>query len=272
MRSRAALATALAVAAVAGCSGPETPAPPPPPAIEKPAADAATAALLGEVADLHREERYEEGIARLEEELARDPDRPRLAYNLGVFRASTGDYEGAVEAFGEELARFPGHPEGRRALGAALTRLHRLEDSLPHFEQCLAALPDDETCAFGLGRNLAALGRFADALPYLELAARARRDAEGYAELGVLYRRLGRLEDSAEAFAKGLADDPLHLPTLLGYGQALTALGREDDAEILLERHRRLAAYADQVDAFERASREKTPTAEATLNLARLHR
>ncbi|MCP3964009.1 MAG: tetratricopeptide repeat protein [bacterium] len=248
---------------------PSEPTRPAEPAVAE--ADMGTALLLGETAELHRQGRYQEGLLRLEQALDENPERPRLHYNLGVFHASLRDYQAAASAFEEELARYPGHIDSHRALGAAYTRLGRLEDSLPHFESCLAGAPDDELCTFELGRNLATLGLHDQAAPYLAHAAGLRRDAEAWAELGVVRRRLNDLEGAADAFAKALADEPSHLKTLLGYGQALTALGRSEDAGLLLERHKHLAALADQLDAFERSREQKEPPPGAWLDVAHLH-
>ncbi len=253
------------IAILAGCSesepGATRPAnvPAPPPSAARPAADVATAALLRDTAALHRDGRHRQGVALLTAELERDPERPRLHYNLGIFHASLDEYEAAVAAFEEELARFPGHAESHRALAAAHSRLGRLEDSVAHFESCLAALPDDPACAFGLGRNLSVLGLFDQALPHLEHAAGLRQDANTYAELATVYRRLGDRERAVATFARALADDPSHLRTLLGYGQTLTALGRGEEGAILLEHHQRLAAMQDQIDAFERGSKQGQP-------------
>ena len=270
------LPLALVAAILAGCSGPEPSTPPPaeapaPESTTRPAADVETAALLRETSSLHDQGRYQEGVALLTDELARDPQRPRLHYNLGIFRASLEEYEAAATAFEEELARFPGHAESHRALAAAYSRLGRLEDSVAHFEHCRQRLTDDPVCAFGLGRSLSVLGLFEQALPHLERAAELRADAGDYAELAIAHRRLGDLERAAGAFAQALADDPNHLRTLLGYGQTLTALGRGDDGAVLLERHQRLAAMQDQLDAFERGRKQGKPPLQAFLDIARLH-
>ena len=265
---------ALLLAALAGCARPETEAPPDPDLARpesRPETDVATAALLRETSQLYRQGRYPEGLARLEAELRRDPDRPRLHHNLGIFRAALGDYEGAVAAFEEELARHGSYLDSHRGLATAYSRLGQPEDSIVPFESCLAADPDDVVCAFGLGRNLSILGLFDQAVPHLERAAELRRDAEGWSELGILYRRLGDLERSAGVFGQALAADPVHLKTLLGYGQTLTALGRDDDGEALLERHKRLAELDDQLEAFERARQRQAPRAEDYLDLARIH-
>ncbi len=268
MHSRAVFPISILAALLAGCSGPEPPAgEPAPPAV----VDAAGAALLLEIADLHRSGRFDEGLARVEAELARDPDRPRLYYNLGVFRGSLGDHEGAAEAFLQELERYPDHLASHRALAAAYSRQNRLEESLPHFEACLEAAPEDAACAFELGRNLASLGLFEDAEPHLEQAAELSRDADSYAELGILRRRLGQLERAAEAFARALATDPQHVTTLINYGQTLMALGRAADGEAVLEKHRQLAALGDRLEAFERTIEANGASAEALLDVGGLH-
>ncbi len=238
----------------------------------RPEADSATAALLTEVTALHKVGRYDEGLILLQAEITEDPDRPRLHYNLGVFQASMGNYEAAVAAFEEELARYPGHVDSHRALAIALTRVGRLDDTVVHFGHCLETRPDDPLCRFELGRNLSTLGLFKDARPHLEQAAELRRDATGYAELAVLYRRLDKPKQASLAFSRALADNPNHLPTLLGYGQILTAVGRQDDGEMLLERHRHLSSLQDQLEIFERSREQSEPQAEDWADLGRLHR
>ncbi len=257
---RAAVSIMLLAGALAGCSEPRFPATTAEkPATSRPAADAAIAALLRETAALHRQGRYQEGAARLEAEIERDPGRPRLHYNLGTFRAALDEYDAAAAAFEEELARFPGHAQSHRAVAAAYSRLGRLEESVLHFESCLESLPDDGTCAFGLGHDLSALGLFDQALPHLEHAAELRGDATAFAELGAAHRRLDDLDQAATAYSRALDDDPAHLRTLLGYGQTLSALGRTGDGAVLLERHQRLAAMQDKLDAFERGRQQREP-------------
>ena len=233
--------------------------------------DEATAEMLREVADLHRKGRYQESLARIEAELARDPERPRLYYNLGVFRGSLGDHEGAAEAFLQELERYPGHLDSHRALASAYSRLSRLEESLPHFEACLEAAPEDAACAFQLGRNLSSLALFEDAEPYLEQAAELLRDAASYAELGMVRRRRGELERAAAAFAKALTADPKHLTAVVNYGQTLLALGRAEDGAALLEQHRELAALGDRLETIERAIEAGGASAAGLLDLGGLH-
>lgn len=237
----------------------------------RPALDAATRELLRETAELHRQGRFEEGLERLRQEIERDPNRPRLHYNLGVFRASLEDYEGATAAFEEELERFPDHGESHRALATAYTRLGRLDEAVLQYEACLGDLPDDALCTSGLGRNLSALGRTDEALPFLQQAADEAQDAAAYAELALLHRRRGDLQESARAFSRALADDPRHLPTLLGYGQVLNALGHRQDGAALLDLHQHLSTLQDQLDAFERARRQGTPPVQAYLDLAHIH-
>lgn len=276
------LSTLASAAVLSGCSTPgpspesstaedSVRSPAPGAASDLPTLDAATQDLLRETAELHRQGRLEEGLERLRQEIERDPNRPRLHYNLGVFRASLEDYEGAAGAFEEELERFPGHGESHRALATAYTRLGRLDESVLQYEACLARLPGEALCTSGLGRNLSALGSTDEAFPFLQQAADERQDAGSYAELALLHRRRGDLQESARTFSQALAKDPRHLPTLLGYGQVLNALQQPQDGAALLEVHRHLSTLQDQLDAFERARRQEDLPAQAYLDLAHMH-
>jgi tetratricopeptide (TPR) repeat protein len=235
------------------------------------AVDAATGELISRLHALHREGRFREGIDLVEQALRADPDSALLHYNLGVFRGSLGDHQGAIEAFWKELDRDPAHVGSHRALANAFTELGQIEDSIPHLERCLAADLSDSACRRLLGRNLSSLGRLDDAVVHLQQAAGELADAPSFFELGLAQRRLGDSEAASGNFARALAADPEHLPTLLNYGQVLAARGRTSDGEALLALHRELAELGDRVDALEREARRRDTRPELFLALAELY-
>lgn len=255
----------LGVALLAGCGGGGEA-----PSREAPGAVPATelSEILRQARALHAEQRFAEGAALVEEALGRYPESAELHYNLGVFLGLQSDHEGAARAFEQALIHDAGHLASIRALANAYTGLGRLEEAVPYLEQCLWADPGDSACRWLLGKNLSSLGRYDEALEHLRRATEEREGAEAWFELGLALSRSGDLPAACDAFAVALAEEPEHQPTLLNYGQTLSALGRSEDGNALLEVHRQIASLYDRIEALERRSEQDDAPPGVYLELA----
>lgn len=223
--------------------------------------------VLGQLARLHEEKRYDDGIRLARTFLAQEPDSPMIHYALGGLLGSKQDHVGAIEAFERELEVNPSHPGTLRGLGVAYTRLGRLEESLDPLRRALAHEPQAADLAYQLGRNLSALGEFEEAEGHLRRAGEAG-EADGWAELGVLYRRLRREADAVEPFQRALSLESEHLRALMQLGQIVSRTGDPELGRAVLARHAELAVAQDRYDNAEASTRLPNPTAEPFRRLA----
>lgn len=96
--------------------------------------------------------------------------------------------------------------EARTLLGDALWANGRFDEADAAYRRALDQAPGNTRARFGLARSLTTRTRLDEALSEALTAAKeAPQDAEVHALVGVIYERLNRFEESAEAFERYLA-------------------------------------------------------------------
>ena len=229
-------------------------------------------ALLAEIEEIYRQGLYEAGLARVKKGLERSIDDAALHFYRGLFLQATGDFEAAEAAQTLALELDPEHYPSYRALGDLAQLRGAPAEAAEHFERCAAGLPDHAGCRYGLALARVDLGELDAAAEPLASAAEQLDRADVWSELGKLERRRRRPKEAISAFSRALALDRAHLPALLGMGQVLMAVGRRDEGQALLERHREEAATEDQLDALRRTAAQPDAPVEIQLQLARIYR
>ena len=93
--------------------------------------------------------------------------------------------------------------ESRTLLGDALWASGLFAEADEAYEEALALAPESSRARFGLARSLVSRSRLDEALhEALAIAADAPQDAEVQALVGLVYERLKRFEDAAEAYER----------------------------------------------------------------------
>jgi len=159
-------------------------------------------------ASLYNTARYREALAAYE--VATRSDDPAL-----VARARKGRIRAALRIAEFELAwREAGllndgtssDAEARTLLGDALWAMGRFDESDLAYRRALDDAPGNSRARFGLARSLATRNRLDEALgEALAAAGESPQDPEVHALVGMVYERVNRFEESAEAFERYLA-------------------------------------------------------------------
>ena len=228
--------------------------------------------LIAQLEELRRDGRYQEALSVVRRQLERFPEAALLHFQLGLLQQATGDFEAAESAVVRALELQPAHYPSHRVLGDLAKQRGAPAEAADSYRRCVTGLPDHAGCRFGLGLSLVDLGELDAAADHLGPAAEQLDRADAWSQLGQLERRRRRLPESIAAFSQALARDRVHLPALLGMGQALVAAGRGDEGQALLERHREEAARQDQISALRRAANQPGAPVDALLKLAQLYR
>ncbi len=228
--------------------------------------------LIARLEALRRDGRSPEAISVVRRQLERSPDAALLHFHLGLLLQATGDFEAAEAAIVQALELQPAHYPSHRVLGDRARQRGAPAEAAEHYRTCVQGLPDHAGCRYGLGLSLVDLGELDAAAEHLGPAAEQLDRADAWSQLGQLERRRRRWPESIAAFSKALALDRVHLPTLIGMGQALIAAGRRDEGRALLEKHREEAARQDQINAVRRAANQPGAQVDVLLQLAQLHR
>jgi tetratricopeptide (TPR) repeat protein len=209
----------------------------------------------------------------------RAPQRPDILLALARAAEDAGFYGDSALAYDEYLALRPADDTARRdralVLGYTGTRLeegirelnaylekhprdpvgwyHRARFHWPaEPEKALAALDralklDSEFAAayFARGWMLHRLGRTAETIPDLEKAVRLDpKNFRARTQLGIVYRTLDKPEAAEKVLREALALAPDDPDTLVHLGRALLGVGREEEAQSLLDRFQKVRKRA----------------------------
>ncbi len=128
--------------------------------------------------------------------------RPNLAglhFEIGHLLWVMQDSESALAQLQEELRLNPNHPEANAELGTILVSHHEFEEAIPYLQRALSLKPDLLTARQQLG--MAYYQRNELPIAERELKKALAGDTEGNAHylLGMVYRKLGRANESAAA-------------------------------------------------------------------------
>ena len=162
--------------------------------------------------------------------------------NLGVALMDHGSQKEAIEEFSAALARWDGCVTARVNLGIAL---HYSGDHLGAaraFEAALRADPEDPRAHYVLGLlHYYQTARYDEAAKQFEVVARFDpHDARTQFYLGLSLSRSGRAAEAIGPLQRAADLSPGHQAALYQLSLALRSLGRTDQANVALERFKKL--------------------------------
>jgi len=142
-------------------------------------------------------------IAEYDKARGANPKLPLVSFLYGeALMKERNDWAGAAAAFRAELDIDPNHYESNLLLGTLLREGGQVDEALPHLERAARLRGDDLAVKFSLGAAYLAMERLEEARRLLEAVGQA---APGHLptqmQLAVLYTRLGRPQDAAQARA-----------------------------------------------------------------------
>jgi len=147
-------------------------------------------------------ERYEEATKEYQAALDRAPGNSYLYLNLGNVCYRQMKYVEASEYYQRSLDADPQNGQAHLMLGDSLLLQRNPEQAIPHLRTALQLDPSLLQTHEKLGKALAMLNQFEEAVRELELAADLDKDGSLHYQLGTYYRKLGREDRVAVAFAK----------------------------------------------------------------------
>ncbi|MEM7479810.1 MAG: tetratricopeptide repeat protein [Acidobacteriota bacterium] len=189
--------------------------------------------------------RHSEGIERLRESLALNPDRPTLRAALANALARTERFDEALVEFDRLVDEMddsdPAIPALWEKRGTVRMALGQRRGALADFRAAAAAEPADSELRRRLAAALDRLGDSAAAARERAAAERLAGGSDGVARLRVAESRVraGRYEEAIALYRETLRQDPTLQPARFGLASVLGHLGRFDQAvaefEALLE-------------------------------------
>jgi tetratricopeptide (TPR) repeat protein/predicted aspartyl protease len=127
----------------------------------------------------------------------------RAALRIAEFELARVEAETLVGAAGADT-------EAHTLLGDAMWSNGLFDESDAAYRQAIAIAPESSRARFGLARSLASRSRLEEALQEaLPVAAAAPQDPEIHALIGLIYERVNRYEEAADAYERYIALLPM---------------------------------------------------------------
>ncbi|MBV9762518.1 MAG: tetratricopeptide repeat protein [Acidobacteriaceae bacterium] len=156
--------------------------------------------------ELARQAKDEAAIANYRAALKIDPHRADIHYELAEMLFTQSSSAAQAEAETEYKSALAGNPFDEKSecrLGDIALRRSDPKAAQAYYARALEMQPSDPSANLGMAKVLMALHEPAKAEPPLERAAQLEPfDAATHYRLGVLYRELGRAEDSRRELAE----------------------------------------------------------------------
>lgn len=151
-------------------------------------------------------ERHMDAIAEYQAAIKLAPNQPRLHEELGTEYRLAGKMEEAEQAYLQELEIDPENVTARYKLGVVAIERGDAARGKSLIEGALGVKPDLQNSDYNLGRAEMLLGNDAAAARHLERATTAAGTdpdvvEQSWYQLGIVYRRLHRLEEAQKAMA-----------------------------------------------------------------------
>lgn len=149
--------------------------------------------------------RHSEAIAEYKVALQKAPGQPGLHEELGSEYLITEKVDEAEQEFAAEVKGDPENAFALFKLGAAQIEKGKAEEGKASIESALKRNPRLQNASYYLGRAEMQLGRNEQAISALNRATTSDSDPEiveqAWYQLGVVYRRLHRLDEARQAMA-----------------------------------------------------------------------
>jgi tetratricopeptide (TPR) repeat protein len=153
--------------------------------------------------ELARQGNSEGAIAHYREALRIDPRLPGGHFELGEMLNAAGDSESAQKEYEAALAANPYDEKSECRLGEFAMRASDLQAAARRFSRALQLQPNDIDASVGLAKVWIAMDQPGKAQPLLEHAVTVEPfDAVIRYQLAMVYRRLGRTDDSRRELAE----------------------------------------------------------------------
>ena len=191
---------------------------------------------------LFRSGRYEDAQAEVERALALQPTYEDAIRLYGTVLMRRGQIDRGQAEFNRVMALRPNAVSVHTDMAAALYAAGRFEESLRALEKALTLTPASAITLTRAGAAAHQLGDTARALEYYERANAIQPRADTFSNIGTIHYGLGDYAKAAAAYEGSLLIRPTSAVTNRNLGDALTRLGRADEARAA---YRRAAAQGE---------------------------
>jgi tetratricopeptide (TPR) repeat protein len=192
----------------------------------------------------HQRGRHAQAAELIERAIGVRPGEAVFHSNLAEVYRALGDPLRAEARCRQALALAPGNPETLNILGLVLQQAGRLDEAVATFKSLIAARPSWPPPYVHLGALLRQRGSPDEAMALWRDGVRRSGDRGLRLQLASLLLERDYAEEAVQHFQEVDRQEPNNPAVLMNLGNALTALGRRDEARSL---YRRVIVLAPQM-------------------------
>jgi len=198
---------------------------------------------------LHRAGRRDEALEQFQKVVEQQPDTPYLI-DLGVAYASLQRMDESEATFKRALESAPGHPAALYHLGNLTRRRGDTTEAISLYRQAIESKPEYLLAHFQLAESLRQGGQLEQAYRGYErvvsLDPKAPPELKAFdgalLQLASIDLQMGATERAVEFLQVLIGATPEHPTAHLLLGQALSKLGRQDEAQQQMAIHQRITS------------------------------
>ena len=159
--------------------------------------------------NLAPQERTQQDLSQLNEQIHKHPDQPQDLYLLAETYLKLGRVDDARKAVSQLDQLSSGDYRTQTGVGVLLASYHLYDDAIQHFQTALRANPGSDDVKFNLATACLRRGMYADALATAQqVSAPAQRDDAFLSVLGDIYAHLGDAARASEIFRNAISRNP----------------------------------------------------------------
>jgi len=191
-------------------------------------APARLALIKGELARGNRDA----AIAEAKKAATEMPSSPEIQYLLGEVAARNDDYKAALGYLERAMKGMPGNADGWALLGRAYHANNRIEDAADAYGHAVGLAPQNFNFRSTYGLLLGMSGEHEKAIAQLQKVVQTPgyKEEAAWANLGLVYRRMNKAEESIAAYKKALQINPKQVQAALGLAWAYFYTQAYDEA------------------------------------------
>ena len=218
-------------------------------------------------ADAMHAGRYKDAEAQFARGAELSPHDYLPRYYLGRIKFQTGDFQGAAEVSRAALQLNPNYVPTHVVLGGTFLRLGDPVQAREYLNMALKLAPQRAEVLYYMAVCASELAEWEEARDYFEAALQAEWEerAELFSNMGVVYAKLGDMQNAVQRFASALEEKPDDPMINIRAGQFFYSIGKYKKAA---------ASLAKGVGLFEEKKvdpRSSQPMQKAYYVLAKIH-
>lgn len=189
---------------------------------------------------------YEEAIACLQKEIAKNPGESDIYADMGMVFETMGDYAEAIKWYEKTIEVNPGNAEGYYGLGSIYRKRHEYDQAIKWYKEALRLRPGDSDIYADIGKIYESTREYDEAIKWYKEAMRI--NPLNYHDLGSIYLQQRNFEEALKLFDNIIRLNPGDSDVYLYIGNVYREMGKYEEAIEWLNKGRKICQDCTRIE------------------------